>query len=131
MNNTPNLVAYAAKLIIKSEKEIFRECWQKAIKDYFKNIGTQCKDLGVVAIGHIKGFLSFSTDDCYCYFSYVDNNQGTSCQGKIDRGLMEGTLDFNVLVYGGDIQKVDKIVNYCTELLENDLNCKCILSKSK
>lgn len=131
MSNFPCLTAFSAELIIRFENETLKESWQNAIKDLFNNIGTQCKDAGALLIGHIKGFLSFGTDSYYCYFSYVDNNQGISCKEKLKDNLMEGILDFNVLVYGIDKNKVDNIVYNSVQLLQNSLNCKCILNPSK
>lgn len=131
MQDTVNLVAYAAKLSIKREYEINGEYWQKELKIFFQQIVEECTDIGILAIGHIKGFLSFNIKDYYCYFSNVGNNQGTNSIGKLDSNLIEGVLDFNVLVYGGEEKAIETIVHHCMELLEINFKCNCTITKTK
>lgn len=130
MSKLPDLIAYAAKLSIELPCVSGSDLWEKIIKQYFESIGVGCEKAGVQAIGHIKGFLSFSSKADYCYFSLTSNKLGVNCEGKIDDGYKEANFDFNVIVYGGTLKAVEELISSGKALLEQQYGAVCTLSKA-
>lgn len=129
MNNMPYKVEYSLKITILRDREALGIEWQKSIIDFLKKIADECKEVGVLAIGHIKGQLSFRLPNSRCKFLYKEKKDEIHCKGQIDDFLREGYLEINILVYGSELYEIENIVDEGIEALEFAFKSKCYLSQ--
>ena len=65
---------------------------------------------GEGVIGHIKGFLELVKNN-YGYFSTVGTKDGVHYKGDLNGEKAIAKLDYNVLLYGLSIEKVDRLAS--------------------
>jgi hypothetical protein len=121
MANAIELTTFADSINIIAASEYPISLWEEAGINFFNKVVELCEAKGVLAIGHIKGFLSLQNGG-YMYFSSTGKGQETHCKKDAEGKTSIGKFDLNVLVYGLDKETVKNLVNEALSVIKEQLN---------